>query len=141
MSDFNPTRDEMMSAMFAHMVMQQTNMAMMLLGKIAHPETGKTIQNLEAAKLCIDLLEMLQTKTKGNLNKEEENLLKHNVMSLQMNFVETANEAEKSKPAENPAEQKEVAQSTPESKNPAEPVSETAASATDESHKKFVKKY
>ena len=43
MSDFNPTRDEMMSALFAHMVMQQTNMAMMLLGKVAHPETGKTI--------------------------------------------------------------------------------------------------
>ena len=135
MSDFNPTRDEMMSALFAHMVIQQTNMAMMMLGKVAHPETGKTIQDLEAAKLFIDQLEMLQIKTKGNLSKEEENLLKQSLMSLQMTFVETANEAEK------PAEQKTPAQSTPEAAKTSQPVSETAASATDESHKKFVKKY
>ena len=43
MSDFNPTRDEMMSALFAHMVIQQTNMAMMMLGKVPHPQTGETI--------------------------------------------------------------------------------------------------
>ena len=141
MCDFNPTRDEMMSALFAHMVTQQTNMAMMLLGKVAHPETGKTMQDLEAAKLFIDQLEMLQIETKGNLSKKEENLLKHNLMSLQMTFVETANEAEKPKPAEKPIEQQAAAQLTPEPKNPAEPASETAASATDESHKKFVKKY
>ena len=141
MSDFNPTRDELMSALFAHMVMQQANMAMMLLGKVVHPETGKATQDLEAAKLFIDQLEMLQIKTKGNLSKEEENLLKHNLMSLQMTFVETANEAEKPKPAEKPVEQKAAAQSTSEPKNPTEPASETAASAADESNKKFVKKY
>ena len=141
MSDFNPTRDEMMSALFAHMVIQQSNMAMMMLGKVAHPETGKTIQDLEAAKLFIDQLEMLQIKTKGNLSKEEENLLKQSLMSLQMTFVETANEAEKSKLAEKPAEQKTPALSTSEVAKQGQPVSETAASATDESHKKFVKKY
>ena len=141
MSDFNPTRDEMMSALFAHMVIQQTNMAMMMLGKVAHPETGKTIQDLEAAKLFIDQLEMLQIKTKGNLSKEEESLLKQSLMSLQMTFVETASEAEKETPPEKSAEQKTSAPSTPESQKFADPVSETAAGAADESHKKFVKKY
>ena len=124
MSDFNPTRDEMMSALFAHTVLQQTNMAMMMLGKVAHPETGKTIQDLEAARVFIDQLEMLQIKTKGNLSKEEENLLKQSLMSLQMTFVETASEAEKPKPAEKPAEQKAPAQSTPEAAKPGQPVSE-----------------
>ncbi|MDB6108755.1 MAG: hypothetical protein JWR69_505, partial [Pedosphaera sp.] len=45
----NASREEIMSALFANMVIQQTNMAMMLLGKVAHPETGQFIQDLETA--------------------------------------------------------------------------------------------
>src|ERR1017187_8715899 len=52
--------DEMKSALFAHMVMQQSSMAMMLLGKTAHPETGKIVRDLEGAKFFIDQLEMLE---------------------------------------------------------------------------------
>ena len=85
------SRDDMMSALFAHMIMQQSNIAMMMLGKVAHPETGKTMQDLDGAKLFIDQLEMLEAKTKGNLSKEEENLLKQALMSLRMAFVETVN--------------------------------------------------
>ena len=75
-------RDEQMSALFGHLVMQQANMAMMLLGKVAHPETGKTIKDLEAARLFIDQLEMLDAKTKGNLSKEESGLLKQSLMRV-----------------------------------------------------------
>ena len=60
--------DETRSALFAQMVMQQSSMAMMLLGKTAHPETGEMIRDLEAARFFIDQLEMLEFKTKGNLN-------------------------------------------------------------------------
>ena len=65
------SREEIMSALFAHMVMQQSSMAMMLLGKAAHPETGQIVRDLEAAKLFIDQLEMLEAKTKGNLTAPE----------------------------------------------------------------------
>src|SRR5262245_21064052 len=85
------SRDEMMSALFAHMVMQQSNIAMMMLGKVAHPETGKTTQDFEGAKLFIDQLEMLEAKTKGNLSKEEQNLLKQSLMTLRLAFVEAVN--------------------------------------------------
>ena len=34
------SREEIMSALFANMVVQQTNLAMMMLGRVAHPETG-----------------------------------------------------------------------------------------------------
>src|SRR5664279_1037515 len=81
--------DEIRSALFAHMVMQQSSMAMMLLGKTAHPETGQIVRDLEAAKFFIDQLEMLEFKTKGNLNQEEAALLKQSLMSLRMAFVES----------------------------------------------------
>src|SRR5437899_13073459 len=82
------SRQEELSFLFAQLVLQQSNMAMMLLGKVAHPESGKVIQDVDAARLFIDQLEMLETKTKGNLSKEEEALLKQTLMTLRLNFVE-----------------------------------------------------
>jgi len=118
-------RQEMMTALFAHMVIQQSNLAMMLLGKVPHPQTGQPVRDLEAAKLFIDQLEMLGTKTKGNLTKDEEQLLKQNLMALRMAFVEATNS-----PA--PGDQKPVAN---------EPKLETPPAADEESKKKFTKKY
>src|SRR5208283_549593 len=83
-----PGREEMPSALFAQLVMQQSNLAMMLLGKAPHPETGQVTKDLEAARLFIDTLEMLEAKTRGNLNKEETALLKQGLMSLHLAFVE-----------------------------------------------------
>ena len=71
--------------------MQQSSMAMMLLGKTAHPESGQVVRDLEAAKLFIDQLEMIEFKTKGNLSPEEAALLKQSLMSLRMAFVECVN--------------------------------------------------
>ena len=78
----------MKSALFAQLVMQQSSMAMMLLGKTAHPQTGEIVRDLEAARLFIDQLEMLEYKTKGNLTQEETALLRQSLMSLRMAFVE-----------------------------------------------------
>ena len=44
--------DEMRSALFAQLVMQQSSMAMMLLGKTAHPETGKMVRDLPLPENC-----------------------------------------------------------------------------------------
>src|SRR5580704_7780966 len=82
------TREEYQSALFANMVIQQTNLAMLMLGKAPHPETGQLIQDLDTARMFIDQLEMLETKTKGNLNKQEEGLLKQALAALHMAFVE-----------------------------------------------------
>src|SRR3989454_7705026 len=93
------SREEEFSLLFAQMVMQQSNIAMMLMGKAAHPESGKVAQDLEAARLFIDQLEMLESKTKGNLSKDEETLLKQTLMTLRLNFVDTV---ESSAPAQQP---------------------------------------
>src|ERR1044071_3119965 len=82
------SREEMNSALFAQMVIQQANMAMLLMGKVPHPQSGETVRDMEAARLLIDQLEMLETKTKGNLTKEEAQLLRQSLMSLRMAFVE-----------------------------------------------------
>lgn len=96
MSDPNPnedamanmSREEMMSALFAHLIIQNTNMALMFLGKVPHPQSGETVQDLETAKMFIDQLEMLEAKTKGNLTKDEEKLLQQSLTHLHMTFVE-----------------------------------------------------
>src|SRR2546423_13729060 len=124
------SHEEMMSALFAHMVMQQSNIAMMMLGKVAHPETGKTMHDLEGAKLFIDQLEMLEAKTKGNLSKEEENLLKQSLMSLRLAFVEAVNAAptEEPKPAA-PAESSSRQEPSTESSSRQQSPGETGSSA------------
>src|SRR5579862_9869701 len=88
----NSSREEIMAALFANMVIQQTNMAMMLMGKTPHPETGETMKDLESARMFIDQLEMLEVKTKGNLNKQEEGLLKQALAAVHMTFVEAIGE-------------------------------------------------
>lgn len=84
----NASREEIMSALFAHMVIQHGNMALMLLGKIPNPETNEFSQDIEAAKSFIDQLEMLEFKTKGNLTADEEALLKESLTVLRLAFVE-----------------------------------------------------
>ena len=123
-------RDDMMSALFAQLVMQQANMAMLLLGKVPHPETGKVVKDIDAARLFIDQLEMLEAKTRGNLTKEESTLLKQSLMSLRLGFVEAV---EAPSAPQSPADK--------ESAKPAAPTPETPAAESDEHRKKFSKKY
>src|ERR1041384_5851007 len=81
------------SALFANLVIQQTNMALMLMGRVPNPESGETVQDLDAARMFIDQLEMLEIKTKGNLDKREDQLLKQSLTTLRMVFVEAVNAA------------------------------------------------
>lgn len=134
------TQAELMSALFAQMVLQQSNLAMMLMGKAPHPESGQTMRDVEGAKLFIDQLEMLEAKTKGNLSKEESALLKQSLMGLRMAFVDCVNSP--SAPAESRAEN-EARPTRAESHREASPAGGTPgpAGGEEESRKKFTKKY
>ncbi len=61
---------------------------LMHLGEVPHPETQERSQDLEAAKETIDLLMMLDAKTKGNRTPEENKLIENLLSQLQMKFVE-----------------------------------------------------
>lgn len=137
------TREEIMAALFANMVIQQTNMAMMLLGKVAHPETGKIVQDIEAAKMFIDQLEMLETKTKGNLSKQEEGLLKQALAALQMAFVEAVDSGASGAPEvqeKHEAPPQRAAAPQPEA-SAEKPAPAPASGEADDSRKRFSKKY
>jgi hypothetical protein len=140
MSDLNQTadsgRNEEFSALFGHMVMQQANMAMMLMGKVARPDTGEVKKDLEAARYFIDQLEMLEAKTRGNLSKEESGLLKQTLMSCRLTYVEAVEEPDTATTANAAAAEPD------EPKSPVpEPTPEPPTTAEDESKKKFSKKY
>ncbi len=80
-----------MPSLFAQLVMMFSTSAMHHLGKLVDPESGKTEVNLEGAKMSIDLLNMLQDKTKGNLTSDEDKMLKEVLTMLRLNYVDTAN--------------------------------------------------
>jgi hypothetical protein len=122
------SREEIISALFANMVMQQANMALMFLGKVPNPQTGEHVKDLDMAQLFIDHLEMLEEKTKGNLNAQEQAILKQSLMASRMAFVEASQDgAEAPKPGAAPADAQ------------AKPAADSAAD--DEARKKFSKKY
>jgi hypothetical protein len=138
----NASREEIISALFANLVIQQTNMAFMFLGRVPHPDTGEVVQDFESAKFFIDQLEMIEVKTKGNLDKREEDLLKKSLTGLRMAFVEAV--GGKGTAAQ---EQKPIATPTGEPAKPDEasapdaPAPQPKIPAEDESRKKFSKKY
>jgi hypothetical protein len=57
------------------------------LGIIDDPTSGKKVKNLSLAKQTIDILGMLEEKTRGNLTKDEESMLKNILYDLRMLYV------------------------------------------------------
>ena len=55
-----------------------------------HHQTGKTEIDLQMARFNIDMLEVLQSKTKNNLIKEESDFLNHLINDLQLKYVEVS---------------------------------------------------
>ena len=58
------------------------------MGKVKSPVSDKLDRNLEQATYYIDLLDMLQTKMKGNLSEWEEQYIIHSLSELKLNFIE-----------------------------------------------------
>ena len=61
---------------------------MIFLGEMPSPITNQIEKNLKQAKFIIDTLIILRDKTKGNLSKEEDDLLNGSIYELQMRYVE-----------------------------------------------------
>jgi hypothetical protein len=61
--------------------------ALVHLGVIEDPVSGKAEKNLPMAKQTIDILSMLQQKTAGNLTADEDGMLKSILYDLRILFV------------------------------------------------------
>lgn len=72
---------------FGTFVLSLSSSALMHLGLTPNAETGTVVRNLPMAKQTIDILGMLQEKTKGNLTNEEGRLLSELLYDLRLKYV------------------------------------------------------
>jgi hypothetical protein len=64
---------------------------LVLLGEVPSPYSGKKEEDTEAARHTIEILALLQEKTKGNLTQDEEKLLENVLYELRMKFMAKTN--------------------------------------------------
>ena len=92
MSEDQPKKEDQL---FIHLVNTFVQSAWISLGKVKNPVSDKIERNVEQATYYIDLLDMLQTKMKGNLSEWEEQYIIHSLSELKLNYID-----EKKKPSD-----------------------------------------
>lgn len=73
---------------FHTFVLSLGSSALLHLGEIEHPDVGATQKDLPLAKHTIDILVMLEQKTKGNLTPAEDKLIQSLLYDLRLRYVE-----------------------------------------------------
>ena len=101
MSDTQPSRE---AALFLQLVVGLQQSAMIALGKLMNPITRKVERDLAVARDTIDLLAALEARTRGNLEPDEERLLRQALTELRMNYVDESRKGGAESPAETPTE-------------------------------------
>src|SRR5260221_1878953 len=75
---------------FVQFVMMQAQNIFYVLGRIPSPDGRPMPPNLEAGKILIDQLEMIQEKTRGNLSTQESSILDDALKNVRHAFVEVS---------------------------------------------------
>ena len=86
----NPATSAETTRKFVQFIMVQAQNILYVLGRIPTPEGERLPPNLQAAKMMIDHLDLIALKTRGNLNSQEEKILKEALQQVQMAFVEAS---------------------------------------------------
>ena len=137
---------------FVQFVMMQTQNIFYVLGRIPSPDGRPIPPNLEAAKIFIDQLEMIQEKTRNNLSNQESSILDDALKNVRLAFVEVsggtpASMMPKSSLPDFPMDEDELgdlAESTPQASEKPKPDAATPVAKPVEDHenkKKFSKTY
>jgi hypothetical protein len=148
----SPIGNAEMAQRFVQFVMMQVQNIFYVLGRIPSPDGRPIPPNLEAAKLLIDQLEMVQEKTRGNLSSQESAILEDALKNVRLAFVESsggtpASMMPKSNLPDFPLEEDEDAVPEPaappaaEKAKPSAPPAAAAKPAPEENKKKFTKTY
>lgn len=80
-------------ATFETLISTMVTQALFAMGAIPDPRTGQRMQHLDLARHHIDMLGVLEEKTKGNLAEEEANLLSGAVYELRTRYIQLASAA------------------------------------------------
>ncbi len=75
---------------FSSFIFSLGTSALMLMGEKMSPDQPNTQLNLPQAKEIVDILSILEEKTKGNLTSEEAAVMKDMLYTLRMKYVEAA---------------------------------------------------
>ena len=75
---------------FASFVVGLSTEALALMGEMPHPATGERMHDLLGAQQLIDIIGILQEKTRGNLSHDEDTLIDAILFDLRMKYVEKA---------------------------------------------------
>lgn len=86
-SDSGQSQEFMPPLDFSSIVFPIYTQALIKLGLLEDPRTNQLETNLEYAKRLIDILDLLRDRTKGNLEKEEENFLEAILSQLKLNYL------------------------------------------------------
>ncbi|HVP68626.1 MAG TPA: DUF1844 domain-containing protein [Anaeromyxobacteraceae bacterium] len=76
---------------FTTFVLSLGSSALVHMGEVAHPEAQQEQENVALARQTIDILAMLEEKTRGNLTAEESRFLLDLLAELRLRFVERQN--------------------------------------------------
>ncbi|MFW0884920.1 DUF1844 domain-containing protein [Candidatus Acidulodesulfobacterium sp. H_13] len=72
---------------FATFIYSLNTQALLFLGKVPNPSTGKYEKDVKMAKYLIDTIEMLSKKTKGNLDENETKLVENVLYDIRMAYI------------------------------------------------------
>ncbi|RJP80311.1 MAG: DUF1844 domain-containing protein [Candidatus Zixiibacteriota bacterium] len=101
------------SHLFFALVASLEYSALMGLGKLVNPLTGKAQRDLPAASEAIDMLDMLEARTRGHLSPEEAGRLSETLHLLRLNYVEEYHRPEPPPPEPEPEAPTEPPPATP----------------------------
>jgi len=76
------------AALFLQLVLGLQQAAMVALGKLMNPMSGKIERNFEGARNTIDTLAAIEARTRGNLESDEQRVLTQVLTDLRMNYLD-----------------------------------------------------
>ena len=85
-----PSHEGAVPVTFSGFIFSLSTSAMMLMGEKLDPQQGQMPVNLPQAKEIIDILSMLESKTRGNLATDEQAVLTDMLYALRMKYVDAA---------------------------------------------------
>ena len=86
-ADGEATAGGLPAASFEALVSTMAAQAMFAMGLVPDPRTGQRVQHLEVARHHVDLLSVIEEKTKGNLTDSEEKLLSSTLYELRSSYI------------------------------------------------------
>lgn len=80
-------------ANFETLISTMATQALFAMGAIPDPRTGQRMAHLDLARHHIDMLTVIEEKTKGNLSEEETKMLAGTLYELRSRYIQLANQA------------------------------------------------